>query len=81
MVTARFVSEPGEHFVRKFQKCVFSVPPSLLGANVVAFRQRQSASVYLKKLCDIGVLEERRAGWEKLFINPAFLRLLTEANG
>lgn len=38
--------------------------------------QRQSASVYLKKLTEIGVLEERKVGREKLFINPAFLKLL-----
>lgn len=40
--------------------------------------QRQSASTYLKRLCEIGVLEEREVGREKLFINPAFLRLLTQ---
>jgi Fic family protein len=39
--------------------------------------QRQSASVYLKKLSEIGVLEEHKAGREKLFVNPTFLRLLT----
>lgn len=39
--------------------------------------QRQSASTYLKRLCEIGVLEEREVGREKLFINPDFLRLLT----
>jgi Fic family protein len=39
--------------------------------------QRQSASVYLKKLAAIGVLEEHKAGREKLFVNPTFLRLLT----
>jgi hypothetical protein len=31
----------------------------------------------LKRLCEIGVLEEKKFGREKLFINPAFLRLLT----
>jgi hypothetical protein len=31
-------------------------------------------------LCEIGVLEERKVGREKLFINPAFLRLLIERN-
>jgi Fic family protein len=57
------------------------VQPYCRIANLVeaGIAQRQSASVYLKKLCEIGVLEERSAGREKLFVNPAFLRLLTEA--
>jgi Protein adenylyltransferase SoFic-like, C-terminal domain len=39
--------------------------------------QRQTASEYLKALCWIGVLQERKAGRETLFINPRLLRLLT----
>ncbi|WP_145081819.1 protein adenylyltransferase Fic [Poriferisphaera corsica] len=38
--------------------------------------KRQTASVYLKSLCDIGILEERTIGRDKLFIHPKFLRLL-----
>ncbi len=39
------------------------------------------ASAYLKELVRIGVLEEKQAGKELLFINPRLLRLLTrEAN-
>ena len=50
-------------------------------SNVVdaGIAQRQSASVYLKGLVEIGLLEERTVGREKLFINPTFVRLLTEA--
>lgn len=40
--------------------------------------KRQTASVYLKKMCEIGLLKEIKAGREKLFINPAFLKLLTQ---
>ena len=40
--------------------------------------KRQTASVHLKALVDVGVLEERKAGREKLFVNPAFLSLLKE---
>lgn len=40
--------------------------------------QRQTASRYLKKLVDIGVLAEVRAAKEKLFVNPKFMRLLTQ---
>lgn len=39
--------------------------------------KRQSASVYLKALADIGVLEEIKVGREKLFVHPKFLKLLT----
>jgi Fic family protein len=38
---------------------------------------RQTASVYLKELVRIGVLEERPVGREKLFIHPKLMQLLT----
>ena len=38
---------------------------------------RQTASVYLKALVEIGVLKEVKAGREKLFIHPKFVALLT----
>ena len=39
--------------------------------------KRQTASVYLKQLADIGVLKEQEAGKEKLFIHPQLMQLLT----
>lgn len=39
--------------------------------------QRQTASLYLKQLCAIGVLEETTAGREKLFVHPKLLKLMT----
>ena len=43
--------------------------------------KRQTASVYLKQLCDIGVLKAFKSGRETLFIHPKYLELLTgEAN-
>ena len=58
---------------------IFVQPYCRIGNLVDAgIAQRQSASIYLKRLCEIGVLEERKVGREKLFINPAFLRLLTQ---
>lgn len=39
---------------------------------------RQTASTHLKQLCDIGVLQEIRAGREKIFIHPKFVTLLTQ---
>ena len=38
--------------------------------------QRQSASAYLKTLVAIGLLEEHKAGRERLFVNPALLAML-----
>ena len=40
--------------------------------------KRQTASGYLRQLADIGVLEERQAGREKLFVNPRLMYLMTE---
>jgi Fic family protein len=40
--------------------------------------KRQTASRYLKLLADMGVLEERKIGREKLFVNPDLLALLAD---
>ena len=39
--------------------------------------KRQTASVYLKQLADIGVLKEVRSGRETLFVHPKYIELLT----
>jgi Fic family protein len=39
--------------------------------------KRQTASVYLKQLCDIGVLREVKSGRETLFVHPKYIELLT----
>jgi cell filamentation protein, protein adenylyltransferase len=48
-------------------------------ANVVEadIAKRQTASVYLKALADIGVLREINAGRESLFVHPKYIELLT----
>lgn len=38
--------------------------------------QRQTASVYLKALCQAGVLREVKAGRDKVFVHPKFIDLL-----
>ena len=48
---------------------------NLVDANIA---KRQTASTYLKQLCDIGVLKEVKVGREKLFIHPKLMRLLTQ---
>lgn len=40
--------------------------------------RRQTVSSYLQQLCEIGVLEDIRAGREKLFVHPKLVRLMTE---
>jgi len=40
--------------------------------------RRQTASTYLKKLCEIGVLQEVSKGKEKLFVHPKLMQLLTD---
>jgi Fic family protein len=48
-------------------------------ANVVdaGLAKRQTASVYLKSLVEIGVLKELNAGRESLFVHPKYIELLT----
>jgi Fic family protein len=65
-------------YSRELVELAFEQPYSRIG-NVVDARiaKRQTASVYLKVLCDIGVLREVKAGREKLFIHPNLMKLLT----
>ena len=42
--------------------------------------KRQTASVYLKQLCEIGVLQETQSGKEKLFAHPKLIELLRTDN-
>ena len=59
---------------------IIFVQPYCRIANLVeaGIAKRQTASEYLKALADIGLLEERSFGREKIFINPAFLRVLSD---
>ncbi len=66
-------------YSRELTELIF-VQPYCRIANVVeaGIAQRQTASAYLKQLCTIGLLHEIKAGREKIFVNPAFLKLLTQ---
>jgi Fic family protein len=48
-------------------------------ANLVdaGVAKRQTASVYLKQLCDVGILKEVKSGRETLFVHPKYIELLT----
>lgn len=39
--------------------------------------KRQTASVYLKQLCELGVLQEVKSGRENIFVHPKYIELLT----
>jgi Fic family protein len=39
--------------------------------------KRQTASVYLKQLCDLGVLREVKSGRENIFVHPKYIELLS----
>ena len=69
------VSEQVYHF--KQGQVIFEQPNCRIGNLVDAgIAKRQTASVYLKKLAEIGVLQEQQAGREKIFINPKLMQLL-----
>lgn len=65
-------------YSRELVELIFVQPYCRIG-NIVesGIAKRQTASVYLKELSDIGVLKEVKAGREKLFINPRLMTLLT----
>jgi Fic family protein len=75
----RIKRDASKIYSRDLAEAIFVQPYSrisdIVGAGIA---KRQSASQYLKVLCDIGVLEERRTGREKLFINRPLLQLLTD---
>mgnify|MGYP003641133047 FL=1 len=39
--------------------------------------KRQTASVYLKQLCELGILREIKSGRENIFVHPKYIELLT----
>lgn len=65
-------------YSRELVDLIFDLPycriQNLVEKNIAG---RQAASRYLKQLVEIGVLEERTVGREKLFIHPKLMHLLT----
>ena len=68
-------------YSRELMELIFSQPYCRI-ANLVesGLAKRQTASVYLKLLVDIGVLNEIKVGREKLFIHPKLISLLKQEN-
>ena len=72
--------KPGIHS-RELIDVIFTQPYCRI-ANLVdaGIAKRQTASVYLKQLVDLGVLKETKVGREKLFIHPKLIRVITGSN-
>jgi Fic family protein len=57
---------------------LFKQPYCRIGNLVEAgIAKRQTISVYLKQLCDLGVLKEIKSGREAIFVHPEYIELLT----
>ena len=57
---------------------LFRQPYCRIGNLVDAgIAKRQTASVYLKQLCEIGVLREVKSGRENIFVHPKYIELLS----
>ena len=77
--TAEFVhGQLPKTYSRELVEVLFKQPYCRIGNLVDAgIAKRQTASVYLKQLCDIGVLHEVKSGRETLFVHPKYIELLT----
>jgi len=77
--TAEFVQERlPKTYTWELVELLFKQPYCRI-ANLVdaGIAKRQTASVYLKQLCDIGVLREVKSGRETIFVHPKYIELLT----
>lgn len=78
--TGRFVRERlPKIYSHEFVSVIFEQPYCRI-TNIVeaGIAQRQTASIYLKALVDIGILSEITSGKERLFLHPKLMRLLTQ---
>ncbi len=67
-----------KYYSWELNELLFKQPYCRIGNLVDAgIAKRQTASVYLKKLCEIGVLRESKSGRETLFVHPKYIDLLT----
>jgi Fic family protein len=76
-VTRIVKSQASTIYSRDLIDVIFTQPYCRI-ANLIDYgiAKRQVASVYLKKLCEIGILEEVREGRDKIFIHPKMINLL-----
>ncbi len=76
--TAAFINERlPKIYKRELVNLIFKLPYCRIGDVIAAnIAKRQTASAYLKRLVDIGVLQEVETAKEKLFVHPKLLRLI-----
>ncbi len=80
--TAEYIrTEEPKIYSRELVEIIFEQPYCRI-RNLVEKKiaKRQTASEYLKKLENIGVLKEEQVGREKLFIHPKLMNLLVKDN-
>jgi len=77
--TAKYVqTQLPKIYSREFVELLFRQPYCRIGNLVDAgIAKRQTASMYLKRLCEIGVLREVKSGRENIFVHPKYIELLT----
>ncbi|MDQ7051038.1 MAG: Fic family protein [Enterobacterales bacterium] len=68
-------------YTHELVQVIFEQPYCRIG-NLVDrdIAKRQTASTYLKQLCEIGILNQIQAGKEKLFVHPKLIQLMTRDN-
>jgi Fic family protein len=70
-----------EIYSHELIEIIFTQPYCRIANMVEAdIAKRQTASVYLKRLVEIGVLKEVKAGRDKLFIHPKLVQVITRSN-
>ena len=66
-------------YSHELMQTIFEQPYCRIGTLVdKGVAKRQTASVYLKQLAEIGVLREESVGREKLFVHPKLMQLMTQ---
>jgi Fic family protein len=64
-------------YTHELVELVFTQPYARISNLTEAgIAKRQTASVYLKQLCEIGILQEIKVGREKIFTHPKLMNLL-----
>lgn len=78
--TAEYVREQlPKIYSYELVELIFAQPYCRIGNLVgTGIAKRQTASSYLKQLCEIGVLYEMQVGKEKLFVHPKLMQLMTQ---
>ena len=77
--TGQFVQEQlPKIYTWELVELLFKQPYCRIG-NLVdnGIAKRQTASVYLKQLCELGVLREVKSGRENIFVHPKYIELLS----